>query len=484
MQNSYGIHWFRRDLRVDGNPSLLENCKRHKGRIIGLFCFDSTFLSREDFSHNRFAFFLKTLQEVKTELAKAGTQLLVLDLQPHQAFSDLLEYLRSVNAAPPDTISFNRDYEPFSRNRDEKILKLLQDTGIEVVTERDHLILEPEELQKDAPGTYYQVYTPFARKWFSLVASAEYTDRLRVPKVATEKMSNPWSELMKGHFPFRDALDDFVVKNRRYVTIELPEAGHTAARIRLEKFKYRLKHYSELRDIPSRPGTSGLSIYFKNGSLTTAEAIQTLELKPEVSSYTDGPTTFLKEIIWREFYYHILYHCPRVESEAFIKKYRALKWPNNKEWFFRWREGQTGFPIVDAGMRQLNQTGWMHNRVRMIVASFLTKDLLIDWRWGENYFMKQLLDGDLACNNGGWQWAASTGCDPQPYFRIFNPYLQSKKFDPDGEYIRKFVPELAGLRNEHIHEVPEAVRPAGYPKPIVDHSVQKAKTLKLYGSVK
>jgi deoxyribodipyrimidine photo-lyase len=212
-------------------------------------------------------------------------------------------------------------------------------------------------------------------------------------------------------------------------------------------------------------------MFFKNGSLTPAQVIAHLGLETTPLKSDRGPTKFLKEIVWREFYYSILWHRPDVEKTAFLPHYADLAWENRKDWFEAWKEGRTGYPIVDAGMRQLKSTGWMHNRVRMIVASFLTKDLLIDWRWGENHFMKELLDGDLAPNNGGWQWAASTGCDPQPYFRIFNPELQSRRFDPDGTYIRAHVPELANLSADEIH-LPRS--------PMIDHQAQKAKALALF----
>ncbi len=195
---------------------------------------------------------------------------------------------------------------------------------------------------------------------------------------------------------------------------------------------------------------------------------------------TDGPTHFVKEIAWREFYYHVLYHRPEVEQTAFLERYRDLRWENRLDWFEAWKAGTTGYPIVDAGMRQLLTTGWMHNRVRMIVASFLTKDLHIDWRWGERWFMERLLDGDLAPNNGGWQWAASTGCDPQPYFRIFNPQLQSEKFDPAGEYLRRYVPELTDFDRSAIHAPHRQGTSGRYPPPLVDHAVQRDKALALY----
>lgn len=281
--------------------------------------------------------------------------------------------------------------------------------------------------------------------------------------------------------PPGDALEPFLRENAKRVTIEIPKAGSAAAFKRLEQFKASLDAYGERRDFPWTDGTSKLAMFFKNGSLTPAQVIAYLGLEGVPLKSDKGATKFLKEIVWREFYYSILWHRPQVETSAFLEQYRDLAWENRKDWFEAWKEGRTGYPIVDAGMRQLKQTGWMHNRVRMIVASFLTKDLLIDWRWGEKHFMKELLDGDLAPNNGGWQWAASTGCDPQPYFRIFNPELQSKRFDAEGTYIRTYVPELAGLDSDEIHapeQIPGGVK--GYPAPIVDHQAQKPKALALF----
>lgn len=284
-----------------------------------------------------------------------------------------------------------------------------------------------------------------------------------------------WDQLGKGGSPFEDCLDAYREKVRSRVP--LPRAGSLAAFEVLQDFAPKLKSYAEDRDIPSLKATSRLSIYFKNGSLTVAQAIAYLGLDYYEKKATDGKAKFLAELIWREFYYYILFHFPQVEHQAFQARFADLKWENNEAFFEAWKTGRTGFPLVDAGMRELNSTGWMHNRVRMVVASFLTKDLLIDWRWGERYFMERLLDGDLAPNNGGWQWAASTGCDPQPYFRIFNPYLQSEKFDPKGDYIRKYVPELLYVPDSRIHE-PQGVK--AYPAPIVEHAVQREKALKLY----
>ena len=231
----------------------------------------------------------------------------------------------------------------------------------------------------------------------------------------------------------------------------------------------------------AKEGTSGLSVFFKNGTVTVPLIIAAYELEHLKFNGDDGATKFLKELVWREFYYHVMWHFPRCETEAFQEHYKDIPWENDENLFDAWKQGRTGYPIVDAAMRQLKTTGLMHNRARMIVASFLTKDLHIDWRWGERWFMEQLLDGDLAPNNGGWQWAASTGCDAQPYFRIFNPTRQSERFDPDGAYIKHFVPELRQVDSSEIHEPSAKTRKAcDYPMPIVDHKPRAIKAQMMF----
>ena len=492
MPEPYALPWFRRDLRIAGNPALQHVWKKYNGRVAGIFCFDSEFLDREDFSANRFGFFLKTLEALRDELRAFGSDLLVVDSLPRNAFPKLLQHLRE-NRPGLAELSFNRDYEPFARARDADIAGLMQKEGIALYSERDHLVVEPQELAKNDEGGYYQVYSPFAKKWFQVFSGPEFQDRVDDKRVGFQHLERvargefdsqlfklTWKELRGPGFPFEDSLALFADKNTPRMTIALPKAGSQAAYARLKSFKQSIENYGERRDLPATDGTSQLSIYFKNGSLTPAQAISHLNLKGLDLKGQNGATKFLKEIVWREFYYHILHHEPRVEKEAFLSRYKNIRWENNKSHFEAWCVGETGYPIVDAGMRQLNATGWMHNRVRMVVASFLVKDLLVDWRWGENYFMKKLLDGDLAPNNGGWQWAASTGCDPQPYFRIFNPWLQSAKFDPEGEYIRRYVPELGQASAAAIHDPDPADRPAKYVRPIVDHFEQKPKALALF----
>lgn len=483
----YGIHWFRRDLRVAGNLALERNRETHNGRVLGLFCFDKTFLDRSDFSVNRFQFFLETLLRLRHEMQQLGGDLLVLDQSPQQAFPEIFKTMKDNNVSMPALITWNRDYEPFAMQRDSDMEDILNSHSIPNQQERDHLLIEPHELAKP-DGDPYQVYSPFAKKWLEIFSQQKIQERVKLAKdslfqqkkIAQDKhdkiFSLTWQQLFNHEKTPQDHLEDYIVANAKKVSVPIPTAGATAAWERLGKFRSSLSEYKDKRDYPALEQTSGLSIYLKNGSITVPQVIAGLSLKAYRKKET-GEDCFLSELIWREFYYHILYRNPRVENRAFLSQYETINWDNNKEWFSAWKEGKTGFPIVDAGMRELKTTGLMHNRVRMIVASFLTKDLLIDWRWGEQYFMETLLDGDLAANNGGWQWSASTGCDPQPYFRIFNPWLQSKKFDPKGEYIKRHIPELKDLPAKDLHQ---AVKTKGYPKPIVDHKEQREKALEMY----
>lgn len=483
MQDSYGIHWFRRDLRITGNPALQWSLEEHKGRVLGFFCFDRKFLAREDFSHNRFQFFLHTLSELRNELRSVGGDLLVLDVGPDHAFESLFEKLKSRQQRFPATLSWNRDYEPFAVVRDRRIESLLNAYGIKVRTERDHVLIEPNEILKDSTQSpFYQVFTPYQKKWVAALASSEVQDRIDVQRKGLKRkyeFTLNWKTILGEKPTLDDHLDRFIANNKKHVSIELPDAGPRAALKRLKVFSEKISKYSEMRDIPGSNGTSGLSIYFKNGSLTIAQVIAELDLKPFKDKPSSSRDKFLSELIWREFYYYILAHNPRVENQAFLEKYIGLQWSDDTNAFKAWQNGLTGYPIVDAGMRELAATGLMHNRVRMIVASFLTKDLLLNWQWGEKHFMKNLLDGDLAPNNGGWQWAASTGCDPQPYFRIFNPLSQSLKFDPAGDYIRRWIPELRSCGKD-IHN---PVLRTHYPAPLVSHDTQRLRALKLYRSV-
>ena len=487
--NSYAIHWFRRDLRVAGNPGLEHLQKEYSGKVLGLFCFDKEFLSRDDFSANRFQFFLKTLEDLQTQMRTVGGDLICVDTAPENTFKDLFKVLKEKSIPLPSEISFCRDYEPYARKRDEALTNLFHAENITYTTYRDHLLLEPHEIRKPSDGGVYRVYTPFAKQWLKTFQNRDVQKRITnaedslndmkeiISGRTKKRFSLIWEDLLPDTDSFSDKLGKYAKSNEQKVTVPVPEAGVQAVWEKLEEFAPKIKRYDKARDELSKDGTSQFSMFLKNGSLTVPQVIAYFKLKA-FSEKKNGCDVFLSELIWREFYYHVLYHFPHVEKTAFQEKYQKLKWKSSKTMFNRWKKGETGYPIVDAAMRQLNTTGWMHNRARMIVASFLTKHLLIDWRWGEQYFMEKLLDGDLAPNNGGWQWAASTGCDAQPYFRIFNPWSQSKKFDPEGKYIKQFVPELEQTEIKNLHAPIEGHEI--YPSPIVDHSEARKLALRHY----
>lgn len=488
MTQPWGLHWFRRDLKIEGNDALQGNFERHQGRVLGLFTFDETFLNRADFSHQRFQFFLDTLNQLRRTLQNMGGDLLVLGTGPDQSFELLKNLLCESKHALPSTISWNRDYEPFARARDQRAESYFRTWSAEILTARNHLLIEPHEILKSDQKPY-QVYSAFAKAWFAKLHTQEVQLRINRQKssqISFDQNKNrkvfrlTWKDVLGTHIP-EDQWASVALKNRKMVSIPIPEAGAHVGRQKIAEFAPLLAEYGTKRDVPSIAGTSRLSMFFKNGSVTVPQVIAAYNLGGLTFKAGDGATKFLQELVWREFYYYILWHSPRVEHEAFQTQYKDLSWDNDPERFEAWKLGQTGYPIVDAGMRELLTTGWMHNRVRMIVASFLTKDLLVDWKWGEAWFMNKLLDGDLAPNNGGWQWAASTGCDAQPYFRIFNPQSQSERFDPEGIYIRRFVPELSEVDTKNIHNPSDALRAKhGYPAPIVDHGHQRILALKLY----
>jgi deoxyribodipyrimidine photo-lyase len=440
------LHWFRRDLRLHDNAAL------HAAAadvVVPIFIFDPAILKAPDIGAGRVAFLLEALRELEKEIAAAGGKLIVR----HGAVGEeMARLLRETRAA---TLHYNRDYEPYARARDDAIDQLARSMGVEVHSAKDGMVFEPDEVLK-ADGTPYAVFTPYSNAWRArtrdAVLPAIKFDR---PDGFSEPKSLPVPTLAELGF----SLD--------YPMIP---AGEAAAREQLKKFAGDdLLHYASRRNFPGADTTSRLSPHLRFGTLSPrtvlAVAAKAVEKHPEAKREAD---IFVNEIIWRDFYRQVLWHFPHVADSCFKPVCDKLKWENDERLFAAWCEGRTGYPIVDAGMRQLNTTGWMHNRVRMIVAAFLTKDLLISWQWGERYFMQKLFDGDLASNNGGWQWSASTGTDAQPYFRIFNPAAQAEKFDPAGDYIRKYVPEIDRL---------------DYPLPIVDHAQQRLRALALFKQI-
>ncbi|MEP2774267.1 MAG: deoxyribodipyrimidine photo-lyase [Fulvivirga sp.] len=424
------IFWFRRDLRFDDNQGLY-NALDSDLPVLSIFIFDKNILDDlEDKDDARVTFIWDQLNNINQDLKDKGSSLFTFYSTPVEVFKEL-QSKYSI-----DTVFTNEDYEPYARERDEQIGQFLTDNNITFKKYKDHVIKGPEEVLKD-DGTPYVVFTPYSRLWKKLLSE---TDLEPAPSALyfDNFISTRYSEIIP--------LDKMGFKRS---DLNIPNETLT---------DHTLENYNDKRDYPAEKGTSRLGIHFRFGTISIRKIAQEARKKSDV---------YLNELIWREFYQMILWHFPRVVDGNFKTKYDAINWRNNEKEFEAWCEGKTGYPIVDAGMRELNNTGYMHNRVRMIVASFLTKHLLIDWRWGEAYFAKKLLDYELASNNGGWQWAAGTGTDSQPYFRIFNPESQTNKFDKDLKYIKKWVPEFQELN---------------YPEPIVDHKKARERALSTYKS--
>ena len=422
------LFWFRRDLRLDDNAGLYHALKEGSP-VLALFIFDTNILDDlEDKQDRRVEFIHYYLSKLKEELKQFGSSLLVRQGTPPEVFKKLIEEF------PIEKVFVNHDYEPYAETRDVKVEAFLKTKTISFSHYKDHIIFERNEVLKD-DGSPYIVFTPYSTRW-----KATLND-FYLQSYPTEKFFSNFLPTKPFHFP---SLEEIGFQN---TDLQIPN----------EKISdHLIRNYANTRDVPSANGTSHISVHLRFGTVSIRKLMrQAKELSEK----------FFNELIWREFYSSILQHFPRVITEAFRPEYDRIKWRNNEKEFEDWCEGKTGFPIIDAGMRELNLTGYMHNRVRMITASFLTKDLLIDWRWGEAYFAKKLLDYELASNNGGWQWAASSGVDAAPYFRIFNPTEQARKFDPDFKYIRKWIPEFDSLE---------------YPKPIVDHAEARERALKVY----
>lgn len=456
------LHWFRSDLRLDDNTALTAACQAD--RLIPAFVLDDHLIRSAGQGNPRLRFLLHNLEQLSMALAERGSTLIVHRGDPARVIPDLAREARV------DLVTWNRDYGPYAKRRDAAVEKLLEEGGIEVKNFKDRTIFESNEI-KTTSGKVYTVYTPYRRRWWAQYESSPVgrPEPYRIP---------PQVEGVRNEgMPSAEQLDC------ADVIATLPQAGEKAAMDRLVAFlDGPARDYHAHRDLPGRDGTSRLSPYVRFGVISVRECIRRArEAVEEDPRMEEGVSKWLDELVWREFYHAILDAFPHVVRGAFRREYDRVAWRNDVEEFDVWCSGQTGFPFVDAAMRQLNATGWMHNRARMVVASFLTKDLLIDWRWGERYFMARLVDGDPASNNGGWQWAASTGTDAQPYFRIFNPVSQSERFDPAGDYIRQWVPELRSLSDRLIHRPWEApLEAAGYPAPIVDHDVRRKQALLRY----
>lgn len=461
------IVWIRRDLRVHDNAALFEACEQAE-QVIPLFIFDPAILKREDTGAARVAFLLDALRVFDTNLRKRTGRLIV------RRGNAIEELLRAVEDFGTDGVFHQRESEPFGRKRDEAVAAALKERGKAVETFSGLGVFEPEEI-RSLGGTPYTVYSPYKREWFSRPAEAPLPAPRSVP-VPPEIQSEPLPSAAELKFSSHQKFDC---------------GGEEAAQRLLGDFlAAKIDSYDTRRDLLSEDGTSKLSRHLHLGTISSRFVVDAVRQSAREKITEPGQSTFLSEIAWRDFYLQILYHFPHVSEGAFRVKYDALEWENDEMLFAAWKEGRTGYPIVDAAMRQMNATAWMHNRARMIVASFLAKDLLIDWRWGERYFMQQLVDGDQAANNGGWQWAAGTGTDAQPFFRIFNPTSQGLKFDPEGAYVKRWVPELARVPANFVHtpwklsvSEREHLGCAEYPEPIVDHARQRKLALAMYGKV-
>jgi deoxyribodipyrimidine photo-lyase len=466
--------WFRADLRVRDNPALYYATHEADRGVIAVFTICPDQWRVHDWGATKINFVLRNLAALSQELERSNIPLRIVKTTTFSDVPNKLLQLATRHAC--DALYFNREYEVNEARRDERVSTLFEENSRSVYAYHDQLVLPPGKVQKDN-GTYYTVFTPFKRKWCERY-TAEDGRVLPGPK------RQPEFALKPSHVP--QYLGGFARTDRP----DLWPEGEKRARARLTRFiDRRIDGYNELRDFPAQNGTSTLSPYLANGVISARQCLQAaLDVNNgRLVSGNKGISTWISELIWREFYRHILVAFPRVcMNKPFQPQTEKVPWRYDEGQFQAWCEGRTGVPIVDAGMRQLNQTGWMHNRVRMIVAMFLTKNLLIAWRWGERYFMEHLVDGDFASNNGGWQWSASTGTDAAPYFRIFNPYSQSQKFDPDGEYLRRFVSELDEVEGEAVHNPHGSPHlcPAGfdYPQPIVDVSKTRRRAIEAFSN--
>jgi deoxyribodipyrimidine photo-lyase len=420
------IFWHRRDLRLHDNAGLFKALKSGD-KIQPIFIFDSTILSRLNVSDQRVLFIYQEIKKLKEKYAEYGSDLKVFHGNPVELIPLIAHNLKA------NAVYTNRDYEPYALKRDKTLFELLKTQNCELIGAKDHVIFEKNEVLK-ADGLPYTIFTPYSRKWKELL-NFFYLKSYPVEKHFGNLIHSPSEPLM--------SLENIGFNSRQFVefpTIEIPLS--------------RIEIYNTTRDIPSILGTSRLSLHLRFGTISIRELARVAQAKNE---------TYLNELIWRDFYQMIIFHFPHSATDSFKKQYDRIQWERNENHFIAWCEGKTGYPLVDAGMRELNATGFMHNRVRMVVASFLTKHLLLDWRLGEAYFAEKLLDFELASNTGGWQWAAGCGCDAAPYFRVFNPTSQQEKFDKDFKYIKKWVPEYG--TSEY---------------PIIDHKFARERVLARY----
>lgn len=423
------VFWFRRDLRLEDNLGLCQALSQKQfGPVVPVFIFDTNILSDlENRRDRRLSFIHTALTQLNLKLHKKNTSLITYFDTPLNAFRQI------INEFSPAAVFCNHDYEPYALQRDAEVKAFLEESGVSFFSFKDQVIFEQNEVLKD-DGLPYTVFTPYSKKWKQ--------------KLAGHHLKEVPSETISNYLPLESV-----------PVISLEKLGFMKTDFIFEPPKIPsslIRNYHETRNFPAIAGTSRLGVHLRFGTISIRQLVAIAKQSNEV---------FLNELIWREFFMQILWHFPRVVTQSFRREFDNVAWTNNEDHFEKWCIGETGYPLVDAGMRELLQTGYMHNRVRMVCASFLCKHLLIDWKWGEAYFAKHLNDYDLAANNGGWQWSAGTGCDAAPYFRIFNPYEQARRFDPEETYIRKWVPDYKTTR---------------YPKPIIEHTFARNRALTAY----
>ncbi len=465
------LFWHRRDLRITDNIGLAQ-ARQQTRKVVGVFCLDPKILDRDDVAPARVTYLIGSLRSLQKRYAEVGSQLLILRADPRQGIPKLATALQA------KAVFWNWDIEPYAKERDRAVLEALHAQGIAASNFWDQLLHAPEDIRSGS-GQPYTVYTPFWKNWISR-PKADPAEPLQEAEGLTEAEQEKASQA--GAIALPTARDLGYIWDNPLVLAP----GEAAAQSRLEKFtSAAINAYGEQRNFPAEDGTSQLSAALKFGviGIRNVWAATSTALEHSRSDEArDSIQTWRQELAWREFYQHVMYSFPELADGPYRAPLKDFPWSNNDDHFQAWCEGRTGYPIVDAAMRQMNETAWMHNRCRMIVASFLTKDLILNWQLGEKYFMQMLFDGDLSANNGGWQWSASSGMDPKP-LRIFNPASQAKKFDPDGAYIRQWLPELRSIDTADLLSgkiLPLDRDRCGYPAPIVDHNKQQKLFKQLY----
>ncbi|TVR11608.1 MAG: deoxyribodipyrimidine photolyase [Phormidium sp. GEM2.Bin31] len=472
------LFWHRRDLRLTDNLGLAE-ARQRSAKLIPLFCFDPHILERDDIAPARMAYLLGCLESLEHRYRQVGGRLLFLQGKPEEKIPQLADLLGA------RAVYWNQDVEPYSRERDRRVKERLTQQGVEVHERWDQLLHAPGEVLTGTSNNCkpYTVYTPYWKNWS------------RQPKEKPVPSPEPLEMLSERDEQKLETVGAIALPSLKDLGFAwdaplILEPGEAVAKAQLESFCLRgIYSYDEQRNYPFNDGTSRLSPALKIGAIGIRDVWAATESAMENArsdETRDHILTWQQELAWREFYQTVMYFFPELAQGPYREPWNRFPWHNDEQKFAAWCEGKTGFPIVDAAMRQLNQTGWMHNRCRMIVASFLTKDLMIDWQWGEKYFMQHLIDGDLSANNGGWQWSASSGMDPKP-LRIFNPASQAKKYDPQAEYIRYWLPEIRSLETKDLvtgNISPLDCEACGYPQAIVNHNEQQRLFKQIYKDLK